>query len=133
LLPVGIFATDARGAVVWANHRADELLGSEPTRPGGDPDRRLLAARSLGLVGPLSRVLATGQAIAGVDIIVERRAGARSFATASIQPLKTDDGRVAGAVACLEDTTALYDAEARLTSLEVELARLSATHTDAAA
>src|SRR5690348_5075980 len=73
-LPVAIFATDGDGAVVWANHRAEELWPGEAVP---DDDRRLLAARSLGLVGPLSRVLATGEAISGVEASIQRTRGPR--------------------------------------------------------
>src|SRR5690349_4765882 len=85
-LPVAVFATDASGAIVWANRRAEELWAGAGAN---NDDRRPLAARSLGLVGPLSRVLATGEPIGGVEAIIQHPSGTRAFATASIQPVKT--------------------------------------------
>jgi hypothetical protein len=40
----------------------------------------------------LSRALTTGEPINGVEAIIERRDGSRSFAVAAIQPVRAEDG-----------------------------------------
>ena len=121
LLPVAIFATDPTGAVTWANRRADALWGRDVG--GARDDRRVSPARTLGLDSFLSRALTTGEELNGVETIIERCDGSRSFAVAAIQPVKAENGRVAGAIVCLEDISALHDAEARLTALERDRAQ----------
>jgi PAS domain S-box-containing protein len=112
LLPMAVYACDADGRLLWFNQRAARLWGRSP--PTGEAGELFCGAHRLHVEGravdraesPMARVLATGEAIDGVDGLVERPDGSSRRVTVRIAPAFAADGKVVGAIACLTDTTA---------------------------
>jgi PAS domain S-box-containing protein len=116
LLPVAIYACDAQGRVLWFNSRAAEIWGRAPRI--GDDTEKFCGSYRLYFNGrqisrhetPMATVLRTGVAIRGVEGLVERPDGSRVWATAHIEPVKDDNGRLIGAINCFHDNTAMHAA-----------------------
>jgi PAS domain S-box-containing protein len=127
LLPIAIYACDASGRVLWFNRLAAELWGRAPRV--GDDAERFCGSYKLHFGGsqigreetPMAHALATGQAVDGVEGIVERPDGSRVWAMVHIAPVKDDAGRVVGAINCFHDTTELHRIGDALVEKESEL------------
>ena len=120
MLPVAIYACDARGRVLWFNRRAVELWGRAP-RIGDDTElfcgshKLYFGGRLIGREEtPMAIVLRTGNPAHGLEGIVERPDGSRIWATVHIDPIKNEAGKLLGAINCFHDTTAAHEAQAAL-------------------
>jgi PAS domain S-box-containing protein len=127
LLPVAAYACDTSGRVLWFNARAAALWGRAP-RVGDDTERfcgsyrlyfggRLISREET----PMAHALRTGEAVEGVEGIVERPDGSCVWAMVHIEPVKDHAGRVIGAINCFHDTTELNRISAELKSKQDEL------------
>jgi PAS domain S-box-containing protein len=105
LLPIGVYVCDRAGLVVRYNRAAADLWGCSPKI--GDPTVRYCGSyRLYGLDGshmphakcPMAEVLSTGQGLRDQEIVVERPDGTRLVALVNIAAIKSDSGRVVGAV-----------------------------------
>jgi PAS domain S-box-containing protein len=109
------------GRIVWFNARAVALWGRTP-RADDDVERfcgpywfegRQITPEET----PMSSVLKTGVPIDGVEGLVERPDGSHIWATAHIEPVKDENGRIVGAINYLHETTALHLATETLEDL----------------
>jgi PAS domain S-box-containing protein len=105
LLPIGVYVCDRAGLVVRYNRAAAGLWGTSPKI--GDPTVRYCGSyRLYGLDGghvphakcPMADVLSTGQELRDQEIVIERPDGMRIVALVNIAVIKSDCGRVVGAV-----------------------------------
>jgi PAS domain S-box-containing protein len=115
LLPIGIYACDARGRLRWCNDRAAGIWGRTPS-PGESADR--IGGRSLDGEPPVARALRTKEPVRDATIAVGRPDGAMRFAAVDVEPVKDERGRTVGAIACLRDVTHEKRAEERLRESE---------------
>ncbi|HET7718064.1 MAG TPA: PAS domain S-box protein, partial [Bauldia sp.] len=70
---------------------------------------------------PMAHALRTGEAVQGVEGIVERPDGSRVWAMVHIEPVRDDRGRVVGAINCFHDTTELHRISDDLRNKQAEL------------
>jgi PAS domain S-box-containing protein len=131
LLPLAIYACDAKGRLLWFNARAAELWGRTPLI--GDDSERFCGSYRLHFAGrqiardetPMASVLRTGIPLRGVEGEVERPDGTRIWCMVHIEPVEDEDGTIVGAINCFHETTALHDATELLRQQD---ARLAATY-----
>ncbi len=110
-LPLGIYACDAEGRLLWFNRRATAIWGRTP-RPG-DNGEKYCGSYKVHFAGrevardqsPMARVLRTGTPIQGLQGRFERPDGSSVWATVHIEPVKDEDGTVLGAINCFHETT----------------------------
>jgi len=113
LVPLAVYACDAKGIVREYNRRAAELWGGEPSRNGAElrfcgsykiyyPDGRFMPHEDC----PMARAL-RGETLESKDleIIVERPDGTRRSVIPAPEILKNDAGKIIGAINCLYDIT----------------------------
>ena len=116
-LPIGIYACDASGRILWFNTRATKIWGRAP-RISDDSelycgsyklyfDGRLIPREQT----PTAEVLRTGIPIRNVEARVERPDGSHIWAVVNITPVKDDDGKVIGAINCFHERAAGADLE----------------------
>lgn len=118
LMPIAIYACDAKGRLCWFNRRAVALWGREP-KIGEDVEFVRGSLRLYRLNGqsieqkdtPMSLVLRTGTAVHGRDTIIERPDGSRLIAMVHIDPVHDEAGGLIGAINCFHDITAMKAAE----------------------
>jgi PAS domain S-box-containing protein len=117
-IPSAVYVCARDGVLVRYNRWAAEFWGRTP-RPG-DTDRKFCGAfRLFHLDGrplphastPMAVALRTGEPQHDRDVIVERPDGSRIVARVDIEPLRAADGRVEGAINCLQDMTDRMTAE----------------------
>src|SRR5712675_36373 len=105
LLPVGVYVCDQDGLIVRYNRAAAELWGCSPKI--GDPTVRYCGSyRLYGMDGgyvphakcPMADVLSTGEGLRDQEIVIERPDGTRILALVNIAAVKSDCGRIVGAV-----------------------------------
>lgn len=127
MLPVAAYACDARGRVIWFNRAAAELWGKAP-RIGDNTElfcgsyRLYFGDRLVGRdATPMAHALRTGEAVQGVEGIVERPDGSRIWVMVHIRPVKDESGRVIGAINCFHDTTELHRVSGELQQKRAEL------------
>jgi two-component sensor histidine kinase len=116
-LPVGICTCDLDGKLVQYNRRAAELWGYDPDltqvdhkfagayrlyRPTGEP---LPSSEA-----PMNEVLRTGKPVRDRELVFERPNGSRIAVLANLDPLFDRNGKMIGAINCLQDITALRQA-----------------------
>jgi PAS domain S-box-containing protein len=77
----------------------------------------------------VARVLRTGVGIRDLELMIERRDGSRARVLANIEPLFDENGRIVGAVNCMQDITVAHRVEAAWRESEQ---RLAATYAHAA-
>ncbi len=124
MLPVAIYACDARGRVLWFNNRAAELWGREP-RIGDETElfcgsfkvffdgREIVRAET-----PMAHVLRTGEAVHGAEGMVERPDGSRVWAMVHVDAVRDAGGELIGAINCFHDITERKRAEQALRDSE---------------
>jgi PAS domain S-box-containing protein len=113
LLPVGVYACDAKGRVLWFNRHAALLWG----RTGEwAKDEFFCGAHRLCDIGgaPIDRqdsamaqVLRTGKALTNRSAVFERPDDSRVFVVASVEPVFNDEGSLVGAVSCIHEAHGL--------------------------
>jgi PAS domain S-box-containing protein len=132
-LPTFICGPDAR--LLRYNKKAEELWGVAPDASEGHlfgGAHRLYRADGTLIVAderPVAQVLKTGTGIRDLELIIERRDGSRVKVLAHIEPLFDENGRIAGAVNCMQDITAARRVEDAWRESEQ---RLAATYAHAA-
>jgi PAS domain S-box-containing protein len=135
VFPLPSFICGPDGVLLRYNQRAEELWG---IAPDVDTGHRFGGAHRLyradGTMIPMSerpvaRVLRTGTGLRDLELIIERRDGSRVRVLASIEPLRDENGRIVGAVNCMQDITAARRVEDAWRESEQ---RLAATYAHAA-
>jgi len=122
--PVGIVVVDCRGLIVFANRRAEEVLGvakDELTRRSynapqwqiTDQQGRPVHDEEL----PFRRVMETRRAVYDARHCVARPDGARTHLSINAAPLVGSEGSLLGMVATVEDITERARAEERFRQL----------------
>ena len=118
-LPVGVVVVDAAGAVVHVNPACDAVLGTSlrpvaalddyPTYGGGlHPDGRPYAPDDY----PIARAVLHGEVVQQELTRYRRGDGREVMVSISAAPVRDTDGRIAYAVAAVEDVSALEAARA---------------------
>jgi len=119
LLPAGVLFADRQGRIIRANDEARRIWsGRARSRP--PTTYKACRARCAQTGAPLSpgewgviRALRTGEASPRQHLEIDRFDGTRGEVLASDAPVRDRDGAVVGAVAVLEDVTALRAAVAQ--------------------
>lgn len=119
-LPLGCYACDASGRVLWFNRRAADFWGREP-RIGDDSEKYCGSYKLFSLDGsiirredtPMANVLRTGEPVSGGTASVERPDGSVMVAMVHIAPIRDSNGNVIGAINCFHDITAAKESERR--------------------
>jgi PAS domain S-box-containing protein len=109
-LPIAIYACGADGRVLWFNRRATQLLGRTPRV--GDPSELYCGSYKVYLnereiprhETPMAYVLRTGMPIKGAEARVERPDGSAVWAIVHIEPLRSEEGTIIGAINCFHET-----------------------------
>lgn len=135
VFPLPAFICGVDGALVRFNKRAEELWGVAPDlskghRFGGahrlyDADGKPIALGDR----PVAHVLRTGTGVRDLELVLERRDGSRIRVLANIEPLFDEDGRICGAVNCMQDITMARRVE---DAWRESVQRLAATYAHAA-
>lgn len=127
-LPAAVYVCDAEGTVVAYNRRATELWGRTPSP--GDTDEKYCGSHKLfhpdGVPlphheTPMATVLRTGRPARDMEVVIERPDNSRITALVNIAPLFGDDRKLAGAVNCFQDLSAIKLAERERVRLADEL------------
>jgi PAS domain S-box-containing protein len=110
LLPIATFVCDAAGRIIQYNRRAVDLWGRVP-QPGQTHDELTSQSRYFDARGqelPYSRlagVLKTGQALRDDEVTVLRADGTQVVVQLNIDPLLNAQGKMVGAITCIQDIT----------------------------
>ena len=119
-LPLGVYACDKQGRILWFNTRAADLWGRRPAID--DDSARFCGSYQLHFNGqltppdhcPMAHVLRTGRAVHGAEGLVVRPDGTSIWATVHIEPVEDEAGALIGAINCFHDTTATHRAHEEL-------------------
>jgi PAS domain-containing protein len=113
LVRVAVYSCDAAGVIQQFNRRAAELWGREPAP--GDTDERFCGSFKLfrpdGSFMPHAQCpmaeVASGKIahVRDAEVLIERPDGSRITVVVNIRPLKSAQGKVAGAINCFFDIT----------------------------
>ncbi|HXJ38914.1 MAG TPA: PAS domain S-box protein, partial [Bryobacteraceae bacterium] len=119
LFPMAAYAVRAPdGVIAWFNSRAAELWGRVPTL--GDTDERYCGAYKLFHADgthmahcdtPVALALETGASIHEQEVVIERPDGSRVTVSMYIDPIRDQDGAIAGVVNFFHDTYERKQAE----------------------
>lgn len=120
-VPAAIYVCSAEGILVRFNRRAGELWGRTP-RPGDTDERFCGAFRLYDQEGkhlphastPMAAVLRSGVPAHDKEVVIERPDGSRVAVLVNIEPLRSPEGDILGAINCFQDITA----NARAVTLE---------------
>ncbi len=124
IMPVAMYMCNGEGLITYYNQRAVELWGRSPQLL--DPTDRYCG--SLRMFWPSGEILPhdecptavaiqLGRGTRGEEIQIERPDGTVILASANIDPLYDEDGRVVGAINVFEDITERKLAEERLQTI----------------
>jgi PAS domain S-box-containing protein len=120
-LPMGMYACDAEGQILWFNKRAELLWGRTPVL-GPEGDRYCGSYRILSPSGdsfisagdaPMGEALRDGRSISGREVSIERPDGTRGTAIVHIEVVKDNTGQVLGAINCFQDVSDIKAREKR--------------------
>ncbi len=111
-LPIGVYACDRQGRLVWFNTRATELWGRKPRL--GDDAEKYCGSHKLYCDGlevtreetPTAGVLRTGKAVHGAAVRIERPGGSAVWTNMHIEPVEDEDGVLIGAIGCFQEAVA---------------------------
>jgi signal transduction histidine kinase len=109
-MPSGVIAREApSGKLLFANERAAQLLGPDPSGDGsGWTDQRgfALDGHEYGPdEGPLARSMRSGEIVEAETIRLERADGSHLYVEARSAPIRDDAGRISAAVVIFDDVT----------------------------
>ena len=110
LLPIATCICDLDGRIVQYNQRAVEVWGRTPS-PGETHEHFSAATRFYSPEGrqlpqsKINEVLKTGQALRDEEVTVERPNGERLVMLLNIDPLFDAQGKLVGAINCIQDIT----------------------------
>jgi PAS domain S-box-containing protein len=117
-LPVGVWLTDAEGAIVVDNPAGQRIWGVRHTGRDHVGVARGWRVETGEPIAPdewsLARALRQGEAVIGELIEIETNAGERKTLLSSAVPVKSEAGAIEGAVVINEDVTERMRAEAAL-------------------
>lgn len=125
MLPIAVYACDAKGRVCWFNRHAAQMWGRVPRLENGT-ERFGGAHKLYDLDGislpreetPMAQVLKTGKPAHGKELIMERPDGSRIVVLAFIDPVEDAKGNIVGAINCFHDATRYKQAEEDLRDRE---------------
>jgi PAS domain S-box-containing protein len=138
-LPVGVYACDAEGRIIYYNKRAAELWGREPKLNDAmerfcasyrayTPEGKSIAPEE----APTAVALRDGTSFAGLESIIERPDGSRFSASVSIQVIRGQDGKIEGVVNVLQalpdlnpTQKALRDSEEKFRTIADNISQLA--------
>lgn len=112
-IPGAVYLCDHDGWLVRYNREAAELWGRTP--PIEDRRERFCGSHALFLldgtplaheVCPMATAVRTGKEARNEEVVIERPDGSRLVALVNIRPLKDHDGRIQGAINCLQEISA---------------------------
>lgn len=112
MLPIAGYVCNEGGLLVHYNAAAAKLWGQAPKRL--DPGQRFCGSYRLYLPDgtpvshedcPMAESLRTGNPVRDQQVIIERPDGSRTLASASIEALRDDTGKIIGALNWLRDAT----------------------------
>lgn len=136
-LPVGVFITDASGAIVETNEAARRVWGGDAPLAKHAEEYHIYKGWSASTGEPLqasawglARAL-KGETSVGELVEIERFDGSRGIIVNSAAPILTADGALAGAVAVSVDVTAQQMAEEALRGSEARLSGIIDSAMDA--
>jgi two-component sensor histidine kinase len=128
--PVAVYSCDAKGVILEFNRRSAELWGRTPAL--GETDERFCGSFKLFRPDgsfmphaqcPMAEVVAGKvAAVHDAEVLIERPDGSRVPVIVNILPLKSEHGKITGAINCFYDITERKDAEQRQQILMNELA-----------
>jgi PAS domain S-box-containing protein len=110
LLPIATFVCDAAGRIIQYNRRAVDLWGRSP-QPGQTHNQLTAQCRYFDAAGEelprsrLAEVLNTGQAVRDEEVTVLRPDGTQVVVQLNIDPLVNPQGKMVGAITCIQDVT----------------------------
>ncbi len=116
--PVGIFVVDAQGEVLIANEEIQRILGlvHEPELSLDSYERAATYRRPDGAIYevqdlPLQRALSQGESVRAEEVIFDLGEGRKITTLVDAVPSLLSDGRIAGAVAVVQDISPLEEVE----------------------
>jgi PAS domain S-box-containing protein len=129
LVPVAVYACDAKGLIQEFNQQAVELWGREPKK--NDPSERFCGSFKMFYPDgrfmphkecPMARLL-RGETLKPheLEILIERPDGTRRNIIPHPLALKNERGEIVGAINCVYDITARKQAEEALQQLNLQL------------
>jgi PAS domain S-box-containing protein len=129
-LPAAIYTCDAEGRITLFNDAAVKLWGRSPeiTSDRWSGALRLYASDGTPLPfadSPMAVAIREQRSIRGVEVIVERPDGSRSYVLPQVDPLRDAAGTVVGAVSALFDLTERRRGEEALRRSREELRALA--------
>ncbi|MBD3275895.1 MAG: PAS domain S-box protein [Candidatus Marinimicrobia bacterium] len=111
-VPVGVVKIDAEGKILYANQRAEEILGLTRSEIAGrafdDPKWRVTAVDGSDFpeeMYPFNQVKRQGKPVYDNEHAIEWPNGERRIISVNATPLKDKDGQFAGMVASIRDIT----------------------------
>jgi len=124
IMPVAMYMCNSEGLITYYNQRAVELWGRSPQLL--NPADRFCGSYRMFLPDggflphdqcPTAIAIETGRGTRGEEVQIERPDGTVILASANIDPLYDENGRIAGAISVFEDITERKLAEERLQTI----------------
>jgi PAS domain S-box-containing protein len=119
--PVGIFRTDARGAVTYINESWCRMAGLTVEQAIGDGWRAALHPDDRAQIGAYWDQSVERGALSGAEFRFARRDGSMVWVQGSAVPLRDGGGAIAGYIGTISDISVNKRAEAALREKEAEL------------
>lgn len=133
--PVGIMRVNRDGEIVFANVRAQEVLGitrteealhlyTAPAWPMANFDGRPYQNRSF----PFAQVIAAGKTVRDIRCVIEHPGGRKVYLSINGSPLFDEADSIDGGIFVVEDITAMEEAQAKILRLNRVYSVLSNTN-----